>query len=92
MLEENRRLAENDAQRSHLRASTMSMALLATPPLGIAISACALHESLGRMLIASVLLISLGITLTAQRAHSAPTQMRLTASSHWQSGRKNVRS
>jgi drug/metabolite transporter (DMT)-like permease len=33
---------------SHLRASTMAMALLATPPLGIAISACALHESLDR--------------------------------------------
>jgi drug/metabolite transporter (DMT)-like permease len=68
------------------------MALLATPPLGSAISACALHESLDRTLLAGVLLISLGITLTAQRAHAAPTQMRLAASSHWQSGRKNVRS
>jgi hypothetical protein len=58
----------------------------------MAVSACALHESLDRTLIAGVLLISLGIALTAQRAHAAPTQMRLAASSHWQSGRKNVRS
>lgn len=77
---------------SHLRASTISMALLATPPLGIAISAYALHESLDHTLIAGVLLISLGITLTARRAHAAPTQMRAAALSHWQSGRKNVRS
>jgi drug/metabolite transporter (DMT)-like permease len=56
---------------SHFRASTMSMALLATPPLGIAISACAMHESLDRTLIAGVMLISLGITLTAHRAHAA---------------------
>jgi len=56
---------------SHLRASTMAVALLATPPLGIVISACALHESLDRTGDSGVLLISLGITPSAQRAHAA---------------------
>jgi drug/metabolite transporter (DMT)-like permease len=47
--------------RNHFRASTMSMALLATPPLGIAISALTAHESVDRSLIAGVVLIGGGI-------------------------------
>jgi drug/metabolite transporter (DMT)-like permease len=52
----------------HIRASTISMALLATPPLGIAISTLTAHESLDRALIAGVLLISLGIVLSVGRS------------------------
>jgi drug/metabolite transporter (DMT)-like permease len=53
------------------RASTMSMALLATPSLGIAISAWAQHEPIGASLIAGVIMIAAGIRLaTAAPAHS----------------------
>jgi drug/metabolite transporter (DMT)-like permease len=45
----------------------MSMALLATPPLAIAISALTAHGWLDRTLIAGVVLISLGILLSVQR-------------------------
>jgi drug/metabolite transporter (DMT)-like permease len=47
----------------HTRASTMSMALLATPSLGILISALTLGEAVGASLIAGVVLIGLGIRL-----------------------------
>jgi drug/metabolite transporter (DMT)-like permease len=47
----------------HLRASTMSVALLATPGLGISISAFALGEVVGPSLIAGVVLIAAGIRL-----------------------------
>jgi len=53
------------------RASTMSMALLATPSLGIAISAWAQHEPIGASLITGVIMIAAGIRLaTAAPAHS----------------------
>lgn len=47
----------------HLRATTMSMALLATPSLGIAISAFTLGETVGVPLISGVVLIAAGIRL-----------------------------
>ena len=47
----------------HFRASTMSMALLATPSLGIVISALTLGEAVGASLIAGVVLIAAGIRL-----------------------------
>lgn len=49
---------------TQLRASTLSMALLATPPLGILISALTAHELVDAELLAGVLLISLGIILS----------------------------
>jgi drug/metabolite transporter (DMT)-like permease len=48
-----------------LRASTMSTALLATPALGILISALALGETVGPSLIAGVAMIGAGIRLAA---------------------------
>jgi len=59
----------------HIRASTMSMALLATPGLGILISALTLGEPVGSSLIAGVILIGAGIrivTNAAERRTSAP--------------------
>lgn len=53
----------------HIRASTMSMALLSTPSLGITISALVLGEKVGSSLIAGVILIGVGIRL----ANSAPS-------------------
>ncbi len=50
----------------HFRASTMSMALLATPSLGILVSALTLGEHIGTSLIAGVLLIGAGIRLAAR--------------------------
>jgi drug/metabolite transporter (DMT)-like permease len=51
----------------HFRASTMSMALLATPSLGILISALTLGEAVGASLIAGVVLIGTGIRLAIIR-------------------------
>lgn len=48
-----------------VRASSMSMALLATPSLGILISALTLDEGIDRSLVAGVVLIGVGITLAA---------------------------
>ncbi len=47
----------------HLRASTVSMALLATPSLGILVSALTLGEPVGPSLVAGVLLTAAGIRL-----------------------------
>jgi len=47
----------------HIRASTMSMALLATPSLGILISALTLGEAVEASLVAGVVLIGAGIRL-----------------------------
>lgn len=47
----------------HFRASTMSMALLATPSLGILISALTLGEEIGASLVVGVILIGAGIRL-----------------------------
>jgi len=58
----------------HIRASTMSMALLATPALGILISALTLGEAVGAPLIAGVVLIGAGIrfvTNASERRTSA---------------------
>jgi drug/metabolite transporter (DMT)-like permease len=50
----------------HFRASTMSMALLAAPSLGIPISAMMLGETIGPSLIAGVVLIGAGIRLATR--------------------------
>src|SRR5512143_1103204 len=50
----------------HFRASTMSMALLAAPSLGIPISALMLGETIGPSLIAGVILIGAGIRLATR--------------------------
>ena len=50
-----------------IRASTMSMALLTAPSLGILISALTLGEAVGASLIAGVVLIGLGIRLATMR-------------------------
>lgn len=47
----------------HLRAGTMSMALLATPSLGILVSALTLHEAIDLSLVAGLVLIGTGIRL-----------------------------
>jgi drug/metabolite transporter (DMT)-like permease len=47
----------------HVQAGTMSVALLATPSLGILISAFALHETIEASLLAGVVLIAAGIRL-----------------------------
>lgn len=57
----------------HLRASTMSMALLATPSLGILVSTLTLGETVGASLIAGVVLIGTGIRL----ATMAPKEVRV---------------
>jgi O-acetylserine/cysteine efflux transporter len=50
----------------HVRASTMSMTLLAAPSLGIVISALTLGETIGPWLVAGVALIGIGIRLAAR--------------------------
>jgi drug/metabolite transporter (DMT)-like permease len=55
----------------HIRASTMSMALLATPGLGILISAFTLGEGVGPSLIAGVVWVGAGIRLVTMPASSA---------------------
>ena len=54
----------------HIRASTMSMALLMTPSLGILISALTLGEAVGATLVAGVVLIGVGIRLVTVRPSS----------------------
>lgn len=49
----------------YFRASTISVALLATPPLGILISAVTLGEVIDRTLVVGVLLVGCGICLTS---------------------------
>jgi drug/metabolite transporter (DMT)-like permease len=49
----------------HFRASTLSVALLATPSLGIVLSAFTLGEAIGVSLIAGVVLTAAGIWLVA---------------------------
>jgi drug/metabolite transporter (DMT)-like permease len=59
----------------HIRASTMSMALLATPTLGILISALTLGEAVEASLVAGVVLIGAGIRL-ASNATKAVVQAK----------------
>jgi len=49
-------------------ASTISMALLATPSFGLLISACALNEPINASLLAGMVLTAAGIRLTVARA------------------------
>jgi drug/metabolite transporter (DMT)-like permease len=62
----------------HIRASTMSMALLTTPSLGILISAFTLGESVGASLITGVAMIGIGIRLvtTNPEPHSLARRHR----------------
>jgi predicted benzoate:H+ symporter BenE len=57
----------------HIRASTMSMALLATPSLGILISALTLGEAVGASLVAGVVLIGSGIRLATRASDQCPS-------------------
>ncbi len=50
-----------------VRASTLSMALMAAPSLGIAVSAVTLGEEIGTSLIAGVVLVGAGIRLATRR-------------------------
>jgi len=52
----------------HVPASTMSIALMATPGLGIVISAFALGEEIGASLVAGVALIGAGIAMATRAA------------------------
>jgi len=54
----------------HFTASTLSMALLATPPVGIVLSALTLGETVGPSLIAGAVLIAAGIRLAVPRAQA----------------------
>ena len=51
----------------HFSAGTLSMALLATPPVGILLSALTLGETVGSSLVAGAALIAAGIRLAAPR-------------------------
>ena len=57
------------------RASTISMALLATPSLGILISAVTLHEHVSVSLAAGVVLVAAGIRLATLTADVGPTRL-----------------
>ena len=69
----------------HIRASTMSMALFATPSLGILISALTLGEAVGASLIAGAVLIGAGIRLATRER---PTGSPSAACSHHQDTRQ----
>ena len=58
----------------HFRASTISMALLATPSLGLLISALTLHETVSASLIVGIVLVGAGIRLAT--ASSTSTKWR----------------
>ncbi|MFZ2159870.1 MAG: DMT family transporter, partial [Bradyrhizobium sp.] len=55
----------------HFRASTLSVALLATPSLGILISSLTLGEAVGASLVAGVVLIGFGIRLATGAVQQA---------------------
>lgn len=59
----------------HIPASTMSMALLATPGIGIPISAVMLGETIGPSLIAGIILIGTGIRLATRAAAPKPARV-----------------
>lgn len=56
------------------RASTISMALLATPGLGLLISALTLHETVTTRLAAGIILVAVGIRLAVIDAPRIPTR------------------
>ena len=58
----------------HLSASTLSMALLATPAVGILLSALTLGETVEPMLLGSAVLIAAGIRLSVQNERVTGTQ------------------
>jgi len=58
----------------HLSASTLSMALLATPGVGILLSALTLGETVEPMLLGSAVLIAAGIRLSVQNERVTGTQ------------------
>jgi drug/metabolite transporter (DMT)-like permease len=76
----------------HFSAGTLSMALLATPPIGILLSAVTLGEAIGPSLIAGAGMIAVGIRLSIshakpdarvsskEHARSAPQQDFLSSS------------
>lgn len=64
----------------HVRATSMSMALLATPSLGILISALTLGEAIDLSLVAGVILIGIGIALAATSSVRRPVTLPVRAS------------
>jgi drug/metabolite transporter (DMT)-like permease len=60
----------------HFRASTLSMALLATPAVGILLSALALGETVGPSLIAGAALVATGIRLVVVPGVEEPRKNR----------------
>ena len=56
------------------RATTISMALLATPGLGLLISALTLHETVTTPLAAGVILVAVGIRLAVIEAPHVPSR------------------
>ena len=61
----------------HIRASTISMALLATPGLGLLISTLSLHETVSISLVAGIVLVGAGIRLATTGAER-PVSTRAT--------------
>ena len=60
----------------HFQAGTISMALLATPSLGILISALTLGEAVGGSLIAGLVLVGAGIRLATRTSDHKEAQLR----------------
>jgi drug/metabolite transporter (DMT)-like permease len=56
----------------HFRAGTLSMALLATPPIGIVLSAITLGETVGPSLVFGAALIAAGILVSGHRRNLSP--------------------
>jgi len=63
----------------HFTAGTLSMALLATPPLGIVLSALTLGETVGPSLVAGAALIAAGIRLAMPRGKADSNALALHA-------------
>lgn len=68
----------------HVPASTMSVALLATPSLGLLISTLTLGETVSGSLLAGIVLVGVGIRLVTMR--SRPTPWRVSAEREQRAG------
>jgi len=66
----------------YFRASTISMALLATPGLGLLVSALTLHEVVSATPVAGILLVGVGIRLATTGTGSTPQVNRPAADRH----------
>ena len=73
-----------------VRASTMSTALLATPALGILISALAIGETVGGSLIAGVAMIGAGIRLATVSFEKRAMEQARTPEVKWRTNRTDA--